>query len=377
MQLYNVCLTFNNGKMNKEFFAFVNNLPDTFYRTDLEGCLLFISPSVENLLGYRLEELLGTRLADLYLEKDQRQQFLLQLQESHGKIINFQAPLRHRNGSAVWVSTSASYYHDRDGEIAGVEGITRDITVNKKTEFQLEQSRLQLLHAEKLAAVGRLTASFAHEFNNPVCGVMSVISGIRRRAELSDSDQKLVSMALQECERMKNMIIDLQKFNKPSSGQRILMDVNLAFEQALLLSRDRLREGKVRLTKKLSPDLPRIWALPDQIIQVLINFLANADDALNPEGGSIMVATTSGPEDNITIIIEDSGSGISPEDQKHIFEPFFTTKAVKGMGLGLSVSYGIIKSHGGEIKVESESGKGTTFTIVIPVGETGSGDYNK
>ncbi len=127
--------------MNEYLNVLVKNLPDTFYRVDLEGFLTFISPSVEKLLGYKAEELLGTQLANLYLDKNQRQLFLQQLEAGDGQTTKFRAPLRHKDGTMVWVSTSADYYRDRDGKVAGIEGISKDVTSEYLSQKEQAQCR--------------------------------------------------------------------------------------------------------------------------------------------------------------------------------------------------------------------------------------------
>ncbi|MCK5069324.1 MAG: hypothetical protein KAR01_02240 [Desulfocapsa sp.] len=247
--------------------------------------------------------------------------------------------------------------------------ISNMIAIIRKSRYELEEKHGLLLHAEKLSSVGRFAASIAHEFNNPLCGVVNVIRGINTRATLSDNDQKLAAMALCECDRMKNLISDLQQFSKPSPGEKVLTNINNSIDEVLLFTKKELKDKKVSLIKRsFSSDLPEIWVIPDQIKQVLINLIGNAGDAIGDEGGTVSIAAALAGGNSIIITIKDSGEGIIPENIKHIFEPFYTTKAIKGTGLGLSVSYGIIKSHGGQLTVESELGKGSTFTIILPTG---------
>ena len=237
--------------------------------------------------------------------------------------------------------------------------------VSDKTK-KLKQTHEQLLHAEKLGAVGRLSASIAHEFNNPLCGIMNVISGIKNRANLSETDDELAALALNECSRIKALIQNLQSFNRPSSGKRGQFDIHQALDQMLVFAKKELKLKKVRVTKQYSPAVPLIWGVEDQIKQVFVNLLNNACDAMPPEGGEVAISTCV-TDGFIALSISDTGGGISPESMGEIFEPFFTSKpAVKGTGLGLSVSYGIIKSHGGDISVKSSEGKGSTFTITLP-----------
>jgi len=202
------------------------------------------------------------------------------------------------------------------------------ITTIKKSKLNLDEKHRMLLHAEKLSSVGRLAASIAHEFNNPLCGVMNVIGGIKKRAVLSDNDQKLAAMALKECDRIKNLITNLQQFNKPSTGQRVLININKSIDEVLLLARKELKNQKASIETNFSTELQEIWVVPDQIKQVLINLIGNAGDAIGEEGGLITIDTVPSGKGSVSISIKDTGEGISPENIQHIFEPFYTTKAI-------------------------------------------------
>lgn len=236
----------------------------------------------------------------------------------------------------------------------------------RERTLALEKTHAQLLQAEKLAAIGGLSASIAHEFNNPLQGVMNVLSGVKRRVSLGKEEAALVDMAVTECNRMSNLIKNLQDFNRPTSGKLALLDIHAAIDSLLLLSKNAFATSGITVTKNYAADLPRIKVVTDQIKQVFLNLLNNGADACE-HGGTITIHTEA-DEKNIIVRIQDTGTGIPPENMEHIFEPFFSTKpAVKGTGLGLSISYGIIKAHGGEITVQSELGKGTIFSVILPI----------
>jgi len=232
--------------------------------------------------------------------------------------------------------------------------------------LELKQSHQQLLHSEKLSAIGQLSASIAHEFNNPLAGIVNVINGIKRRASYDEDDAKLIDMALEECARIKNLIKSLQDFNRPSSGKTALFNIHAAIDSLLILGKNEFKKKNITVITNYADDLPQIKAVADQIKQVLLNILHNAVYACE-EGGAVTI-NTGVTGSNIFIEITNTGKGIDAEHMGHIFEPFFTTKPeVKGTGLGLSISFGIIKNHGGEIKVSSEPDTGTTFTIILPL----------
>lgn len=240
-----------------------------------------------------------------------------------------------------------------------------EIRVEERTA-ELRETHKQLLHAEKLSAIGRLSASIAHEINNPLYGIMNVLEGVRRRSPLALEEQKLVAMALEECLRVKKLILDLQGFNRPTSGQAGMVDIHLLLDSVLRLTEKELKSRHLTLIKEYGDCLPQVFVVKDQINQVLLNLISNAADACLKDG--VIRISTMCTDSNLKIEVADDGVGIAPENLEHIFEPFYTTKAeVKGTGLGLSISYGIIKKHGGSLSVSSKLGQGAVFTVDLPL----------
>jgi signal transduction histidine kinase len=212
-----------------------------------------------------------------------------------------------------------------------------------------------------------LSASIAHEFNNPLQGVMAVLKGLRKRAILEDEDRELLEAAIDESSRMKKMILSLQEFNRPSSCHKVLMDVQTSIDSLLLLYKSEFKNKRIAVQQNYAKRLPQIMAIPDQIKQVFLNLLNNAVDACLLPGGIITISTRQ-EDDRIAISIKDTGVGIQPEQMDLIFQPFYTTKSqVKGTGLGLSVCHGIVKNHQGEIRVESLPEQGAIFTVLLPI----------
>jgi PAS domain S-box-containing protein len=234
---------------------------------------------------------------------------------------------------------------------------------------KLEQAQSQLLHSEKLAAIGALSASIAHELNNPLQGVLNVIKGVGKRAILEPEDTELMEIALNECLRMRTLLSALQDFNRPSSGIRAPIDLHKTLDSVLLLYKKMFAINSIVIEKKYSNDIPLFYAVADQIKQVVMNIINNAVDAC--EGGGKIIITTKSDHSYISLSIKDNGVGIDPANKYNIFEPFFSTKPeVKGTGLGLSVSYGIIKKHNGILEVKSSPGNGALFRIKLPLRET-------
>jgi signal transduction histidine kinase len=238
--------------------------------------------------------------------------------------------------------------------------------VERRTRELLE-TQAKYLHVEKLSAIGKMSAAFAHEFNNPLQAVMTTLHGFKKWGKLEEEDRVYLDMAISESCRMKNLILSLQDFNRPSAGNTTLMDVHASIDYVLLLCKSDFKQKQISTILNYAEQLPQIPAIEDQIKQVFLNLLNNAADACVPNGGEITISTWQ-EEQNVAIAIKDTGVGIHPEKLSMIFQPFYTTKPeVKGVGLGLSTCHGIVQAHHGEIRVESQPGKGSTFTVLLPV----------
>ena len=241
----------------------------------------------------------------------------------------------------------------------------RNIRRREKVEEELKQSQEQLLHTEKLRAIGKLTASIAHEFNNPIYGIRNVLEKISEEVELNDRQRGFVNMATDECNRVKDLIRKLQDFNRSSSRKIEMLDIHHVIDEMLILMKKKLQEKQIQLKKNYAANVPKIPGISDQIKQVILNLVQNGEEAVT-RGGVITITTRVGSS-RLQVEVEDNGSGILPENRGKIFEPFFTTKSlVKGIGLGLSVTHGIVEAHGGKINVHSLPGKGTSFIVELP-----------
>lgn len=240
-----------------------------------------------------------------------------------------------------------------------VEQLHKEIDKRKETQRQL-------LHAEKLTALGRLSASIAHEFGNPLMGIRYLLEDFHSRLKLPQEDQELVKLGLEECNRMKNLMNELHQLDKPSSGKMGPFNLHSTIDNVLTFQGKIFTSRNIVINKKYDERLSQLVAVEDQITQVLINLIMNATDAIPAPGGVITISTLQ-QDDWIVISIHDTGSGVELEHQEKIFEPFFSTKPeVEGTGLGLPTSYGIITGHGGDITCNSAPGQGTTFTIKLP-----------
>ena len=225
----------------------------------------------------------------------------------------------------------------------------------------------QLVQSEKWAATGKLAASLAHEFKNPLFGILNVLERAAREFSLKQGSEDLLELAIRECYRAMDLVEKMQDIHRPSSHSVEPMDLHSAIKDIVTLTQARLQKRNIRLVLDLDPKLPKLYGIEDQVKQVVLNLLNNAEEAISDDDGKIVVKTLA-LESSLKIVVKDNGQGIPEGQRQKIFEPFYTTKKDNGgMGLGLAVSYGIIKAHGGRIDVDTGiEGKGTSFIITLP-----------
>ncbi len=231
----------------------------------------------------------------------------------------------------------------------------------------------QLIDAEKLASLGRMAAGIAHELNGPLTGIVTFAHLMRKRIPPEDKqDAEALDVIIEQANKCSKIIKGLLGFARKGTSEKIQISINDLLESSIAMVKNQAEFHNVQLVFNLAENLPSVTVDPNQIQQVFLNMLTNAVDAMN-DVGTIKITTrivkdeTDPNKQFVEIEFADTGPGIPPEHMNKIFEPFFTTKPVgKGTGLGLPVSYGIIKKHGGDITVKSEVGKGATFLIRLP-----------
>lgn len=244
-------------------------------------------------------------------------------------------------------------------------------TLEKKVEERTKEIRdmqHQMIQSEKLASLGKLSASIAHEINNPLGSVLIYSHLMFEEMDEKDENYENVRKIIKETTRCKNIVKDLLEFARSREPRKDTLNINERLENSLDIISKHAAFQNVKITKHLTPRLPEIVADGDQLQQVFMNIAINACEAMDGKGDLTLRTYKDSIGENITVEIKDTGCGISKEVLDRLFEPFFTTKEVgRGTGLGLAVSYGIIMRHSGTIDVESEEGKGTTFTIKLPI----------
>src|SRR4030043_2261782 len=357
----------------KEANEFLMNLiedsVDGIIVTDMKGDILIFNKGAENLLDYKAEEVVRKMNIRSIYQPGVAKEVMEKLRSPDfggaGKLTSFPIFHRKKEGELIEGDLSASIIYDEKGnEIASI-GIFKDLRERLRIERELQKMQEALLQSEKLAAMGRLTSQVAHELNNPIYGIMNTLELLRTEIPPESKRRRILELSLSEIQRLSEMLRNMLSFSKPEEEKRKPIKIDELIEGILLVMEKQMKESNIQVQVSFDPDTPEIMASTNQMRQVMLNILKNAKEAM-PRGGTLFVRTSK-KDHRVLIHIQDTGIGISEEIKDKIFDAFFTTKQkVKGVGLGLSVCYGIIKNHGGEIKVESEVGRGTTFIISLP-----------
>lgn len=274
-------------------------------------------------------------------------------------------------GRSLPMEITAREVLDATGQVTAVVSILHDLTEIR--ELERRRVEQQLFESEKLAAVGRLAASIAHEVNNPLEAIKNALYLMQTGSE-GGENSRFLEIARKETERVSHIIRQMLGFAR-RSGEVDWVDINQLLEETLVLLEKKMRQLRIRVIRKFDDSLPRIRARADQLRQVFLNLIINAQQAIAGEG-EIIISTSryeQALQPSILVQLSDSGVGIAAEDITRIFEPFFST-GKKGTGLGLWVTQDIVRQHGGRIEVSTEKGEGTVFSIVLQVDSPILGD---
>ena len=361
----------------KEAYDFMNKIvqssPNPTMATDLKGNIIIWNRAAEETLGYEAGEVIGKMNIDKIYPDDMARKVMQMLRSDEyggiGRLKAYPMVYVRRDREVVEGTLSAATIYDANNTEIATVGSFVDLRERLEMERALRRTQEQLLQSEKLAAMGRLTSQIAHELNNPLYGIMNTLELLKSEVSPQSKRRKILEMALSETVRLSDLLRKMLSFSKPDQEKRQPVDINTVIDEILLLHEKQLKENDIHIASTFTDGLGRVNASKDQLRQVFLNMVANARDAMI-NGGSLTVSTR-GDGDNVIIEINDTGTGIKAEHIDKIFDSFFTTKdEVKGVGLGLSVCYGFVKDHGGDIVVNSQEGVGTTFVITLPVFET-------
>ncbi len=356
--------------------SFLNNIimssADGIVVVDTNGKVLIFNEGAERILGYKAEEILGKPIASTRIYSPEVAREIMRRMRSGeygppGKLASLRVTLVRKDGDEVPVSFSAAIIKKDDREIGSV-GIFSDLRERLRIRRELEEAKIQLMQAEKIASVGRLAAGVAHEINNPLSGILLYADILMN--DLADNPQWSADLKeiIDQTLRCKHIVTRLLEFSRQSVGQRVPFEINEIIDRSVeLLARQALFKD-VEFTIDLQRDIPQMTGDPGQLQQVFTNLIINAGSAMNGKGRIIITSRFDPDCEEVSLQFADTGPGISPEVQDKIFEPFFTTKRPgEGTGLGLSVAYGIIQSHGGTIEVRNAHDGGALFTIMLPL----------
>jgi PAS domain S-box-containing protein len=369
-------------KVTSEYKDILDQMQDAYYRTNIEGELIWVSLACERQMGYQREELIGMQLDELYYESDGREKFLQALEESKGDLQHYEVCLKHQDGSRVWAEVNSQYCFDGHGNVTGVEGNVRNINERKKAEQEAEELTGQLQQAQKMESIGVLAGGIAHDFNNLLVGVMGnaelAMLDVPQHSKMHDNLRQIFKASCRGADLV-GQILAYSGQGRFAMGEQninaIILDVSELLSAAI---------GKqVQLKQELMDDLPCIYGDKIQVTQLIMNLMTNASEALAGKPGEIglrtgvrylsagdfptmYMATDLKEADYVYVEVTDSGCGMDEKTQTRIFDPFFTTK-VSGTGLGLAALLGIVRGHHGTLSLESRLGHGSCFTVYLPV----------
>lgn len=362
-------------------FEFEHNLIqgsiDAIIASDKDGNIIVFNQSAEKVLGYSEDQVIGKIFFDDLFPETVAEEVKAELiSEEYGgknRLFLFETYIIDKTGDKIPIQLSEAVIFDEGKEI-GMVACFRDLREIRKMEQQVtDQARL--LHEHKMISLGRLSASVVHELNNPLSGILNYIRlmiRITNRGALDSKNiekfQKYLTLVESETSRCSKIVSNLLTFSRKSELKFNEININELLEKCILLSQHKLMLQNIEIETNLNPEIPEVLADFNETQQCVINLIFNAIDAM-PDGGVLTLTSSFNPDNEmVEIKIEDTGCGIAEKDLHQIFDPFYSTKTEgKGLGLGLSMVYGIIDRHNGTITVDSVLEKGTVFTILLPV----------
>jgi PAS domain S-box-containing protein len=358
---------------------------DAIWIHDSHGNIIAANKATEELTGYSPKELLKMNVRDFLAEEGLRLARQIRRKLFLGETVEqpYEQRLISKDGTGRVLKLTTNLMRE-DGRLKGFQNIARDVTREKEMQDKLratyrelseshqrlKESQEQLIQAEKLTSLGQLAASIAHEVNNPLSGVLAYTQLLAKKVRGDNIPKEVALQYLSKMEaeltRSTKLIRHLLDFARQSPPALRQLNLNDVVNRAFDLAAHSAELQHVQIVRELDPSLPNLMADFDQLHQVCTNLILNAIQAM-PQGGKLTLRT-SVDNGQLKMEVQDTGCGISPENMRKLFTPFFTTKhEVKGVGLGLAISYGIIQRHHGRIEVQSKKGEGTTFTIYLPL----------
>ena len=339
---------------------------DLLVVTDSNGVILNVNPAWSATLGWKADELVG-KSGEWLVHPSDRERSMAELGSlvAGRKTPHLENRIMGKDGSYRWLSWSAV----PDGGL--IYATARDVTSLKHAQEQLDGLRHRLADAARQTTLGAMTASIAHEINQPLAAIKTNASAGLRWLRRPDPDLVEAEAALDhiesECQRVNEVIASVRALFGTRSSKPSLVNLRQLVEEVLTLMRDELASHQITLRNNMNAELPNVMAERVSLQQVILNLIMNAIEAMHSEGSRERSITLKSnvEQASVTITVEDTGTGIEPDHANRIFDPFFTTKS-SGMGLGLSISSSIVEAHGGALRAEARSPHGTAFHLILP-----------
>ena len=337
--------------------AMLGGIADGIVFTDQDNKITFINDAAELIFDIKRDDWIGKNFENAHSPESHKKAIQLIKDMREGKVKSYTSEII--SGEKTIFAHFSPIMHGP--EYLGVIFIARDITEMKRLQAELIQS-------EKLALVGKMSSSIAHELRNPLVPIGGFARIIHKKLEEGSPIKKYAEIIIKEIDRLERLLHDLLYYTKEVKPVMQPSNLNEIINELIILYEDTFNERKIKVDARISPEIPLITLDPTQIKQSLMNLLYNAIQAM-PDGGILTIESRMEEREGIhyaSVYIHDTGCGIPDEVMKRIFDPFYTTK-IHGLGLGLTLTKNIIELHGGEIEVKSEGGKGTTFKISLPI----------
>lgn len=359
------------------------NAVEGFFQSTPKGRFISVNPAFAKMLGYASPEELIANISDIatqyYVNPEDRRRYQ-QLLRKAGIVENFEFKAKRKDGSQIWVSNSTRACFDKDGRVDCYEGIVLDITDRIQAEKQRRKLEDQLQQAHKMEAIGTLAGGIAHDFNNILTPIMIHSEMAKMELPHDSPVQHNLKEIFKAGARATDMVKQILTFSRKKEGERALIKISPVLKDVLKMLRSTI-PTTIDIKQNLEAESDTVLADPTQVHQILLNLGTNAAHAMREKGGALKVSLVQedldseatakysdlNPGPYLKLTVSDTGSGIDDETMQKIFEPYFTTKGPgEGTGMGLALIHGIVKSYAGDITVESEPGKGTTFNVYIP-----------
>jgi hypothetical protein len=363
--------------------AVIEATPDAIFVKDLEGRYVLVNAAAARFLGKSPEEIVGKRDLELYPEATARR-FIEDDRKvlATGRPQHFEGVATDEDGAPQAYLVTKGVYRDKDGAIVGLFGISHDITELRHAQETLEQTREALFRSQKMEAVGQLTGGIAHDFNNILAIILGNVELLRAYLPKDKYADEIIDAVLRATMHGRDLTGHLLAFSRRRLLNPQPVDVN-ALVAGIVKLLGRTLGASIQLTTDTAGDAGVAFVDSGGLEAAVLNVALNARDAM-PDGGTLTIRTakaditdaTSIDEDlkpgtYVRLALQDTGGGMSPEVAARAFEPFFTTKAGgRGTGLGLSMVYGFVKQSGGTVTIQSQPGRGTTVTMLLPVAAT-------